>query len=89
MYRKTHGNYAPGEQRTRDYNWKFDQKEQIFGYAEKKVLNGAQQALQVERPEEAFPKTMIVKKTLEDHKAVAGDNLGRVKNLGQGQQDRG
>lgn len=24
MYRKTHGNYDPGEQRTRDYNWKFD-----------------------------------------------------------------
>lgn len=89
MYRKTHGNYDPGEQRSRDYNWKFDQKEHIFGYAEKRVLDGAKQALQAERAEEYFPKTVIVKKTLEDHKAVAGDHLGKVKNLGQGQKDRG
>lgn len=61
----------------------------MFGYAEKKFMNGAKQAVQVERPEESFPKTIIVKKTLEDHKAVAGDQLGKVKNLGQGQQDRG
>ena len=24
MYRKTHGNYSPGEQKLRDYEWKFD-----------------------------------------------------------------
>lgn len=89
IYRKTHGNFAPGEQRTRDYNWKFGPEDHVFGYAEKKVLNGAAQALHNERVEEHFPKTTIVKKTIEDHKAVGGDLLGKSKNLGQGQSDRG
>jgi hypothetical protein len=31
-----------------------------------------------------FPKTVIVKKTVEDHNAVAQDMLGKPKNLGQG-----
>lgn len=46
-------------------------------------------ALHNERLEEDFPKTIIVKKTVEDHKAVANDMLGKSKNLGQGQTDRG
>jgi len=37
-----------------------------------------------ERIEEAFPKTVIVKKIVEDQKAVTQDMLGTVKNLGQG-----
>ena len=41
LYRKTHGNYDPGEQKTRDYNWKFDPADHMFGYGEQKVLNGA------------------------------------------------
>jgi EF-hand domain-containing family member B len=85
----THMNYAPGEQKHRNYEWKFDPNGHVFGYAEKKVANGAAMALQAERPEEMFPKTVIVKKTVEDHKAVAGDLLGKTKNLGQGQTDRG
>ena len=76
MYRKTHGNYAPGEQKQREYNWKFNPSEHTFGYGEKKVLNGASLALHNERHEEQFPKTIIVKKTVEDHKAVANDLLG-------------
>lgn len=46
MYKKTHGNWAPGEQRSRGYVW--DQKfgngnvqNHTFGYGEKKLLNGA------------------------------------------------
>lgn len=46
-------------------------------------------ALHNERLEEDFPKTVIVKKTVEDHKAVANDMLGTSKNLGQGQTNRG
>lgn len=42
-----------------------------------------------ERGNECFPKTVIVKKTVEDAKAVQSDMLGTVKNLGQGQPDRG
>ena len=89
MYRKTHGNFAPGEQKNRDYDWKFDPTQHRFGYGEKKVLNGAAMALQNERLEEAFPKTVIVRKTVEDHKGVASDMLGVSKNLGQGQTNRG
>jgi len=37
------------------------------------VLNGAALAIHNERLEEQFPKTVIVKKTVEDHKAVSGD----------------
>jgi len=82
LYRKTHMNYAPGEQKHRDYEWKFNPNDHVFGYAEKKVANGAAMALHAERPEEMYPKTVIVKKTVEDHKAVAGDLLGKTKNLG-------
>jgi hypothetical protein len=73
MYRKTHGNFAPGEQKKRDYNWGFEPADQIFGYSEKKVLNGAAMALQMERNAEQFPQTVITKKTIEDHYAVAND----------------
>ena len=46
-------------------------------------------ALTSERYENQFPKTVIVKKTVEDHRAVASDLLGISKNLGQGQTNRG
>jgi hypothetical protein len=39
MYRKTHGNFAPGEQRDRGYNWTVDKDKMRFGYAEKKQIN--------------------------------------------------
>lgn len=35
-----------------------------------------------ERFEGSFPKTVIVKKTVEDQKAVTQDQLGKTKNLG-------
>jgi len=44
--------------------------------------------VQPERIEESFPKTVIVKKIVEDQRAVAQDMLGTVKNLGQGQPRR-
>eukprot|EP00350_Pseudokeronopsis_sp_OXSARD2_P011589 CAMPEP_0170544658 /NCGR_PEP_ID=MMETSP0211-20121228/3331_1 /TAXON_ID=311385 /ORGANISM="Pseudokeronopsis sp., Strain OXSARD2" /LENGTH=154 /DNA_ID=CAMNT_0010848353 /DNA_START=687 /DNA_END=1151 /DNA_ORIENTATION=- len=37
-----------------------------------------------ERFEGGFPKTIIVKKTVEDQKAVTQDQLGKSKNMGQG-----
>jgi hypothetical protein len=37
-------------------------------------------ALQNERNDESFPKTVIVQKTVEDQKAVASDILGKSKN---------
>ncbi len=41
-------------------------------------------AVNSERIDEGFPKTVIVQKTVEDQKAVANDQLGKPKNLGQG-----
>jgi len=41
LYKKTHGNFQPGEQKNREYNWTVDPTEHRFGYSEKKVLNGA------------------------------------------------
>lgn len=37
-----------------------------------------------ERFDQGFPKTVIVKKTVEDQKAVTQDQLGKTKNMGQG-----
>ena len=31
LYKKTHGNFDPGEQKQRDYKWKFDPNENVFG----------------------------------------------------------
>ena len=74
----------PAVQKDRQYDWKLDKTQHRFGYAEQKVLNGASYSLHPERKNGAFPKTVIVKKTVEDFKAVAHDILGKPKNLGQG-----
>jgi hypothetical protein len=55
MYKKTHGNFDPGEQRKRDYDWKIDETTHRFGFGEKKVLNGASNAIHNERHEEQYP----------------------------------
>ena len=82
MYNKTHGNFAPGEQRNREYQWTVDKTQHRFGYGEQRLLNGAAMSLHNERFESGFPKTIIVKKTVEDHKAVTQDQLGQTKNMG-------
>lgn len=74
----------PGVQVDRTYNWNVDKNKHKFGYAENKVLNGAAHSLHPERIEGSFPKTVIVKKTVEDFNQVSHDILGKPKNLGQG-----
>lgn len=71
MYKKTHGNFAPGEQKNRDYEWPLDKTTHRFGYGEKAVPNGAATALHLERSDpQYFPRTVIVKKTVEDVKGT-------------------
>lgn len=82
MYIKTHGNFASGEQKDRSYTWNFDKSAHRFGYGEQRLLNGAAMSIHNERFDNAFPKTVIVKKTVEDVKAVTSDMLGTSKNLG-------
>ena len=31
LYKKSHGSYGPGEQRSRDYTWKKDVNSMVFG----------------------------------------------------------
>jgi len=35
MYKKTHGNFGPGEQKDREYFWPIDKTTYRFGYGEK------------------------------------------------------
>jgi hypothetical protein len=86
MYKKSHGNFMPGEQKQRDYQWNIDKDSFRFGYGEARMINGAAKSIHGERDEPgAFPKTIIVRKTVEDVKATQSDMLGRPRNLGQGQ----
>lgn len=84
MYAKTHGNIPAGTQKNRGYEWPVDPRSHVFGYGEKRVPNGAASAIHAERIDDAFPKTVIVEKTVEDVKGTANDQLGKCKNLGQG-----
>lgn len=74
----------PAVQKDRKYDWNVNKDQHRFGYAEQKVLNGAAHSLHPERREGGFPKTVIVKKTVEDFNQVSHDILGKPKNLGQG-----
>ena len=71
MYNKTHGAFGPGEQKSREYNWPVETKKHTFGFSEGRVPGGASNSLNPERIQGSFPKTVIVKKTVEDFKAVA------------------
>lgn len=51
MYKKTHGNFAPGEQKERDYYWPVDKSAHRFGFGERTQINGAATALHSERPD--------------------------------------
>ena len=85
MYEKTHGNIAAGVQRKRNYAWTtVDPVSHSFGYQENALINGVAKSVHQERYDQAFPKTVIVKKEVEDFRATAADPLGQVKNLGQG-----
>lgn len=83
MYFKSHGLTEAGEQIKREYQWQVDPEKHRFGMPDPKQLNGAAQALHPERYETTFPKTTIVKKTVEDFRSTANDELGRPRNLGQ------
>ena len=84
MYVKTHGNVTAGQQKNRAYDWNLNPNTHVFGFGEQHVPGGAARAVHAERVDGGFPKTVIVKKTVEDTKAVQHDHLGSVKNMGQG-----
>ena len=79
-YVKTHGDYYPGEQKKRDYNWSAHNVDPVndrFGYV-----------IQKEAPEnpslDARYNTVILQKRIQDFKASKIDELGMTKNMGFG-----
>jgi hypothetical protein len=50
-YVKTHGNYAPGQQKERAYQWPVDKTQHRFGLGELRDLDGAKKCLHPERKE--------------------------------------
>mmetsp|Transcript_23843 Transcript_23843/g.28802 ORF Transcript_23843/g.28802 Transcript_23843/m.28802 type:complete len:451 (+) Transcript_23843:210-1562(+) len=89
-YVKTHGDYAPGEQRRRNYDWegcKVDPEKQVFGiYDPNPYREGVAKALNPEKEEGSTNAAKIVPKRLEDFKVTATDELGKTKSLGHGDQ---
>ncbi len=73
MYAKTHSNIQAGVQKSRDYDWPVDPTQNAFGFGEKFQTNQAARAVHSERFDGGYPKTVIVKKTVEDVKAVNQD----------------
>lgn len=85
MYEKSHCNFQAGAQRTRNYSWSTLQPEKhIFGFGERVQQRGAAKAMQPERNDESFPKTVIVSRQVGDQKTLTADPLGKSRSLGQG-----
>merc|ERR1712072_810588 len=83
LYIKTHGNYECGQQKDRNYNWKFDPKTHVFGKAKNVPENGAKNCLQPDFATNEFPRTRIVKKNVEDYRNFRQESIGKVKNIAQ------
>lgn len=91
LYVKSHGDYMPGEQRRRNYDWattQVDPNTHRFGATEKEDLReGVRKALQPALDETQQQPATITTKLHADYKAAAVDRLGVVKQLGTGERD--
>eukprot|EP00331_Platyophrya_macrostoma_P007777 CAMPEP_0176430524 /NCGR_PEP_ID=MMETSP0127-20121128/14302_1 /TAXON_ID=938130 /ORGANISM="Platyophrya macrostoma, Strain WH" /LENGTH=419 /DNA_ID=CAMNT_0017812425 /DNA_START=6 /DNA_END=1265 /DNA_ORIENTATION=+ len=84
QYIKSHGMYDAGEQKKRDYNWKFNPDNHMFGKSEKIASDEMKLCLMPEnKGGDEFPKTKIVSKHVEDFRDVAEEAVGKTRNLGQ------
>lgn len=87
QYVRSHGDFGPGEQRQRGYNWQapgIDPATYRFGAVDpNQVRDGVKQALTAGLDPEA-QNSKIVSKVHEDYKATATDYLGKPKMLGTG-----
>eukprot|EP00892_Ulva_mutabilis_P010820 jgi/Ulvmu1/810/UM010_0184.1 len=91
LYVRTHGAYAPGEQRRRPYDWAatgINPAAHRFGAVEKShTVNGVGKALNPDLGEAGPPGAQIVNRRVEEHRLVNGEVLGQPRRLGAG--DRG
>lgn len=79
MYTKSHGLTDPGEQKTRDYDWRFDKNNHLFGKAVIKEIDGTKKSLKTYTLNSEYPKTVFVSKRVEDFKQATQDMLGKSK----------
>jgi hypothetical protein len=93
LYRKSHANFDPGEQKHRGYKW-VDQSGTIDpatytfgGIVCERDVNGMGKAMNPALDERIPKDPVVVDKLLEDFREVHGEQLGKPKNLGFG--DRG
>ena len=83
MYMKSHGQYQPGEQKNRNYNWPIDPKNTAFGKEFKGMVNETNYVLKPNAQPNSFPDTKIVSSKVENMKDFKEDPLGFPKNRGQ------
>ena len=84
LYVRSHGDYAPAEQRRRNYEWEksgVDLDTKVFGTKEHNpIVDGVAKAL---RPDlDKSHRTTLVPKGIEDFKDVEDTALGKCKSLG-------
>lgn len=89
MYKKSHRHYAPGEQRTRGYQWDsvgVDPTSSVFGRpsAVHDPTTIANVLMHQINPGVPSGDSTIVPAVLADHKALAGQDLGKARPLGFG-----
>ena len=65
----------------REYDWKFDKNNHVFGKSEPREAELVRKCLKGD--DQDYPKTNIVKKNLEDFKDFSSQHLGVPGNLGQ------
>jgi len=86
LYLRSHGDYNPGEQKRRNYNWGSTQvnpDEHRFGVSEKMAMGGgSEEVMRALDPSLTLGDgTAIVSRAVEDYKNYAAAELGTCKNL--------
>jgi len=89
-YVKTHGDYGPGEQRDRNYDWEkagVDPKTFQFGMVDKNgAPGGVGKALNPTTYEDYKDTAKIVARNIEEFKITSHVELGKSRNLGLGEK---
>lgn len=90
LYKKSHGSYAPGEQKRRDYKWNVDPTETRFGRKGDTIaLNGISKNITevLKGAPLSNDQSVVNLKKVEDFRNMT-DKLGQTKNLGQDSASR-
>jgi len=90
-YVKTHGNFAPGEMFTREYNWPEEARDEMFRFGVKQTSGndqggeGGRMAVTMDRADDgSIPITRFIQRTSEDYRSVVHPKIAKTKNYQQG-----